>query len=90
MTPEEYRKAKGEEADARALLETPAFQHVMQAVESDIVAEWKAAGNADTRETLHAEVRAMRKVMQRLRTMMATGQLADAQQKERERLSKSL
>lgn len=76
MTEEDYRKVVQSAADAEGLARDERFQRFMRETEDLIVQEWKRANNGQAREDLHAEVRALGKVMQRIKAAIQNGHIA--------------
>lgn len=63
--------------DAQTLLANETFQRVMRETEARLVEEWKAEGTEARRESLHAEVRALGKFLNRLKSDVTNGRIAE-------------
>lgn len=62
--------------DAEALVADERFQRVLRETEDRLVEEWKGETTKEKRENLHAEVRALRRFMGRLKADITHGKIA--------------
>lgn len=78
-TADELRK-RIEDADEMAdLLDHPAFQKAITAIDHEIHEQWRFAETVEKREQVHADYRALQRLIQCMRAVISDGKIAKAE-----------
>lgn len=72
-------------AHAKRLLDDELFAEAVLAVDEQIVAEWRVAQTAETREIANYRLRALNAVVARIRGMMEDGEILKTRLEKQER-----